>query len=730
MPLPSPVLDDRSYQQLRDELVRRIPVYTPEWTDHNASDPGITLIELFAFLGESLLFRFNQIPETTKHAFLELLQIPLRPAQPASALVALKRTDSGSAGITVAKDSEARAGSLSFETTVEATVHALEARAYARIATSAPGDGDVKDYTQATLDALGIAESGAAFYQTTEVPPDPEAPDAAPVDLSKAVDRALWIAVLSTDSTDVNALKGATLNIGFVPDEWDVTMGDVKPCPGECACGGEIDTATEEDDLLWHASMPDPHVNGAPAYRTLTPVSNSTGGFARAGVVRIELPSDATWPLGVPKLPSPQLAGTGDYPPLVPDDEVTGNLLFWLRATRRSANAAQLPKVLFVGINVTEVVHARTAPLEFLGIGTGDADQRVRLIHSSVLAGSAQIQVEESGKWKTWTHVDDFDASHPDSRHFTLDLEAGEVYFGNGERGRAPQIGERIRAKSYRCGGGTAGNVAAKAISKLPSFSALKASNPLAAHGGADAESLEAGLDRVPGELRRRDRAVTADDFRELALLTPGTDLRRADCLARFHPPTRASEVPGVVTVVVWPREDRKHPSAPTPDRDTLDEVCAWLDSRRLITTELYVIPPTYRKVAVSVGIKAKKGYGIDALRKWVELVLRQYLAPLPPYGPDGNGWPLGRPVYGPELEAAALQVEGIEYLEGLETAWMDATRAWVPSNGKPVVLERWEVPELAEITVVQGPPLDPGVALVPEPAANPVPVPKPSKEC
>ena len=56
VPLPSPILDDRSYQQLRDELVRRIPVYTPEWTDHNASDPGITLIELFAFLGENLLY--------------------------------------------------------------------------------------------------------------------------------------------------------------------------------------------------------------------------------------------------------------------------------------------------------------------------------------------------------------------------------------------------------------------------------------------------------------------------------------------------------------------------------------------------------------------------------------------------------------------------------------------------------------------------------------------------
>ncbi|MEO1058748.1 MAG: putative baseplate assembly protein, partial [Actinomycetota bacterium] len=83
MALRSPLLDDRSYAQLRDELVARIPVYAPEWTDHQPSDPGITLLELFAYLGENLLYRFNQIPDATKLAFLDLLDVPLRPAQPA-----------------------------------------------------------------------------------------------------------------------------------------------------------------------------------------------------------------------------------------------------------------------------------------------------------------------------------------------------------------------------------------------------------------------------------------------------------------------------------------------------------------------------------------------------------------------------------------------------------------------------------------------------------------------
>ena len=88
MALISPILDDRSFAQLKDELVRRIPVYTQEWTDYNETDPGIALLELFAYLGESVLYRFNQIPETTKIEFLRLLGVQARPARPATAVIA------------------------------------------------------------------------------------------------------------------------------------------------------------------------------------------------------------------------------------------------------------------------------------------------------------------------------------------------------------------------------------------------------------------------------------------------------------------------------------------------------------------------------------------------------------------------------------------------------------------------------------------------------------------
>jgi predicted phage baseplate assembly protein len=263
--------------------------------------------------------------------------------------------------------------------------------------------------------------------------------------------------------------------------------------------------------------------------------------------------------------------------------------------------------------------------------------------------------------------------------------------------------------------------VASGAINKLPSITNIKVNNDLPARGGADTETVADALDRIPGALRRRDRAVTAGDFEELALATPGAAVGRADCLPRFYPPTFQSEKAGVVSVVVWPASDPAHPNAPVPDRDLLREVCAWLDQRRLVTTELYVIPPTYVRVAVAVGLQVKPGFGVEAVRRWVELVIRQYLAPLPPFGPDGAGWPLGRRVFGPELQAAALQVEGVDFLEGLDVARWDGT-TWITG---PVDLNPWEVPELAEITVVNGPQLKPGDVIGPvPPPKTPVPIP------
>src|SRR5438105_2593263 len=84
MPLPEPILDDLRFQQdLVDEARRRIVRYCPEWTDYNVSDPGVTLIELFAWMTEMITYRLNQVPEKNYIRFLNLLGLQLMPASSA-----------------------------------------------------------------------------------------------------------------------------------------------------------------------------------------------------------------------------------------------------------------------------------------------------------------------------------------------------------------------------------------------------------------------------------------------------------------------------------------------------------------------------------------------------------------------------------------------------------------------------------------------------------------------
>jgi len=83
MALPMPNLDDRRFQDLVDDAKRMVRQRCPEWTDHNVSDPGVTLIETFAYMTDQLLYRLNRVPDRLHIAFLELIGLRLLPPTPA-----------------------------------------------------------------------------------------------------------------------------------------------------------------------------------------------------------------------------------------------------------------------------------------------------------------------------------------------------------------------------------------------------------------------------------------------------------------------------------------------------------------------------------------------------------------------------------------------------------------------------------------------------------------------
>ncbi|MFI9386605.1 putative baseplate assembly protein [Kutzneria sp. NPDC052558] len=712
MALNGPILDDRSYQQLRDELVKRIPVYAPEWTNHNESDPGIALLELFAYLGEALLFRFNQIPDTTRIEFLRMLGVQPRTAQSATVLLAAD-TDVA-AGVQVVKATEAKAGALSFETQDEVYAWPLDSVAVGKV--GQPQQAMTAAERERRADALARARipfaeaPDATFYETVAVPADPLAPDAVALEVSSTVDRSLWIALLGRKTTDLQQLAGHTLFVGVAFDQAITSFSLPTASPTEFQ---SAQLTTAPPPMIWQLWNP-PTPQGKSSFTNLRVLGDTTAGLVEDGVVKLELPK----PLPV-IAPGGQGNGDADNPPPLNDDKQAALVVAWLRVSRPATAADGIGRVRWVGLNAVSAVQAKTATPELIGAGTGDPGQQYRLTQRPVLADTVRLQVEEADGWHDWTEVADFIASTPDDRPFTVDLTAGVITF-NGPR--LPQQGQRIRVLGYRYGGGAAGNVPAKSITQV---GGVKASNPLPAVGGADAASLTEAMDSVPGQVHRRDRAVVAEDFRELAREVAG--VARAEALPLLHPDTPEVPAAGVVSVVVFPNEDLRAPDAPLPDKGLLSRVAAYLDARRLLTTELYVIPPTYVPIAISVGVHVHDGFQVDAVRRWAELIVRQFLAPVPPYGPDGNGWPLGRTVRAAELQAVAVQVDGVDYLEDLILATPNGKGGF--DNKTTVTLRPWEVPRIIDITVVEGKPLDPGQAYTPPPPASAV-VPVPPEVC
>ena len=710
MALISPILDDRSYAQLREELVRRISVYTPEWTDHNESDPGIALLELFAHLGESTLFRFNQIPETTRIEFLRLLGVRARPARPATALLAA--TTELPAGVPIEAGTEVRAGSITFSTTGATQVWPLEAVAVGKTAAPEPAEADRTEADRradARSRAVVADDEPVTFYVTTHVPADPRSAEAVPLDVGLTLDHALWIAVLRKKATDVGALGGRSLFVAIALDEDLERPFALQDLADAGTRFGSPGLTEDPPPMLWRLW------NGVGKGFTVLDVGDdTTRGLVTTGVVEVLLPHHP--PALEPAAPG---LGADDEPPPLEDTELGDRVIAWIQVSRPETDHLNdgIGQVRWVGLNGVQAEHARTAKPELLGTGTGDADQIFLLTQHPVLAGTTRVQVEESGTWQDWAEVDTYVVSGPNERHYSVDHDAGTVHFGGA---RVPQLGERIRVRSYRYGGGLAGNVPAGALGAV-AVGGVKISNPLPAVGGSDAASLAEALDAVPSQVHRRDRAVVAGDFAELAERVTG--VARAETLALLHPDRPHVETPGVVSVLVFPTEDLTTPQAPLPGLGLLRRVAGYLDERRLVTTELYVVPPTYRRLAVSIGLAVRTGYQVDAVRRWVDTILRQYLAPLAPLGPDGEGWPLGRAVRIAELEAVAVQVEGVEYVTGSALGLADGTGGYIGDD--VVLLDRWEVPELTDLVVTAGDPLPIGEVHRPvEPDGTLVPLP------
>jgi len=627
MPLEDllPDLDDRTYDDLIREVRTRVARYAPEWrpgaaawTDVNESDPGITIAQVFAWLSEMLLYRMNRVPALNYVKFLQLIGIELKPAEPARGDVSFGVDPAFPQSIVrvpqraqLSADAGDGGPTLIFETT------------RALVAFRAVLEAVVGYDPDSAFTSLGTANAQAA---QPFLPFGPRAPEGA---------------YLALGFQDPSSLPPEVLDLAFI------ASSDMQGIPS-ISCDGGSSSSISPAVLAWE-------YNDGATWRTLTLLRDDTLALTRTGHVLLRLP-----PSGIPVSAKINLPVS---------DPVAR---YWLRVRIVRSQYAKAPSLLAVRSNTTGVEQAETIRYEVLGGSDGSRNQRVRLRNSPVLANSLQlaIQVSDEGP-QLWQEVPDLFGSGPSDNVYILNRTSGEVRFGDGVNGNVPVAyagnpGGNIVAREYRTGGGRRGNVPAGAISTLialvPGIDPSAVSNLQAAHSGRDEETLAEAKKRAPGSLRSRDRAVTAEDFEYLA--AQAADVKRAKALPGYHPDFPQQKLPGLVSVIVVPDADPQQ-SMPIPSDGTLRSVCRFLDQRRLITTEVFVLKPHYQKVEIRGDIVAAESADAAQVHEEVVASLIEYFHPLRG-GENGGGWPFGGTIHYSRVYQRVFAVPGVESIARL----------------------------------------------------------------
>ncbi len=786
MPLTAPELDTRRFDDLVREARERIPRYTPEWTNFNDSDPGMTLVKLHAWMTETILYELNRVPELNYIKFLDLLGVKPEPARPARAELEFKteKLDKPDDDLVwpvplatkVAVDDPDLTQEILFET--DRTLIALNAHIGAAISGKGTSVNDVVQlpkelvtgYTKETVWQHSFAPFdpalpvGSTFYLGLLLRPlRSEKADAYNDD--RLPNGPLDIHVEATQvfdkhpNGDVNsgplATSCASSSVPFTPRiEWQIFSGSAK----------DTNLFTDADNTGW---------------TILSVSSDSTLNLSRSGHIVFEVPSGAEpvfsdqlssafWSsFGETKPPSNKaeliaaLQGPGgqivlkgladkwkvmgvidpadtlalaacsqsvsqtvakitpiplnvgampladwvkinpDFAVALPVEKDRFRELYWLRAKIKAAFGAQDPKPAILNafrLNTVSVTQAATRLDDSLGRSNGRPSQNFTLPKSPVLFDpltnlpSLELTIISAGISEIWTRVEDFYRSISGDPHFMLDPQSGRITFGDGRRGRIPVADSQIIVTKYRVGGGQAGNVAAGTISKIKGKvrGISSASNVRAAHDGSDVEPMETVKLRAPHDLRNLKRAMSADDFAEIALQTPNVKIHSAFAIARRAVNTTKDfvEKDGSVTLVVLPEN---HEDSPQPSEAQLRAICEWLEPRRLITTELHVVGPKYKRIStLSFRLNVRAGYDLTAVSGAVCQSLLDFLHPLKG-GAGKTGWPMGDDIFISDLYERILSVEGVKrtselqlFLEGTPTNWTDIAR--LPDGHLPVL--------------------------------------------
>jgi len=651
MPLPAPKLDDRTFQDIVDEAKKRIPHYCKEWTDHNVSDPGVTLIELFAWMTDILLYRVNQIPDLHYIKFMDMLGIKLRSPEPARVPVTFWLSAPQQVVMTVPPGTEVSSTQTETERPIVFTSDRelriqppILTKVFSRVSS---GEEGKKSFREQNIRRLEAGFEGFEIFTTV-----PQLDDA----LYFGFENDLSHHILGFDM-DFDPAGGAGIDPTLPPYIWEASTGGSEDRWEPCDV--EMDT---------------------------------TKGMNTVGRIQIHLPAMGKYDVKGSNL----FWVRARVIPISAEMQKDGARPYRLTPKLRKVTTASWGGTVWA-------THSQTIVREFLGQSDGSPGQRFELKNKPVLArksGETLVVQVEGGEPQTWKETSDFSDSWATDMHFTLDSISGEIRLGPAVRqpdgtiklyGAVPARGSNLIFESYRFGGGQEGNVQPGILNTLktaiPYIARVRNRQP--ASGGLDAESLESAMMRAPALLRSRERAVTESDFEFLARQALPAAIGRVKCL-QPTPAEAGNVVPGQVFVLVIPRLPRAEGYLEPEQLKLRDEdmnlLKTYLNERRLLTTRLDIRPPAYHWVAGKVKLRAAPGADKTKVENDVLARLYKFLNPLTG-GPDGKGWPFGRELFSSDVYQCLQGVPNVLFIRSME---MYAAKPGGEAQGAP--LETLEV--------------------------------------
>jgi predicted phage baseplate assembly protein len=322
-----------------------------------------------------------------------------------------------------------------------------------------------------------------------------------------------------------------------------------------------------------------------------------------------------------------------------------------------------------------ECDHCEIVNEEVLGVSEGVPGQEFTTTRTPVVigAGAAMLETTSDDGWVEWTSVQHFAGSTPNDRHYILDGGSGTITFGpvireegGGVRqyGAVPEYGSTVRLRRYATGGGRVGNVGKGTIQTLKSSIPFVArvENLDAAWGGVDGETIDEAKSRGPILLRTRSRAVTAEDY-EAITQEAAPDVARVRCVTAGDDDVDAGAVRVLIVPAAAQVAGKIDFAELVPGEETLARISDRLDEVRLIGTRVLVSPPKYRGVTVVARVIARPRLDTARVRADALEALYKHLNPISG-GPDGKGWPFGRPVQAGDVYALLQRVRGVDLVE------------------------------------------------------------------